>query len=58
LVGHFGVAVTDLRPSGVASIEGEKIDVVTDGDYIASGARVEIVRAEGYRHVVRLAPDA
>jgi membrane-bound ClpP family serine protease len=42
----------------VASIDGEKLDVVTDGDYIASGARVEIVRAEGYRHVVRLAPDA
>jgi membrane-bound serine protease (ClpP class) len=58
LVGHFGVAVTDLRPSGVASVDGEKLDVVTDGDYIASGARVEIVRAEGYRHVVRLAPDA
>jgi membrane-bound serine protease (ClpP class) len=53
LVGKLGVALTDLRPAGVAAIDGEKLDVVTDGDYIASGARVEIVRAEGYRHVVR-----
>jgi membrane-bound serine protease (ClpP class) len=53
LVGKLGVALTDLRPAGVANIDGEKLDVVTDGDYIASGARVEIVRSEGYRHVVR-----
>jgi membrane-bound serine protease (ClpP class) len=55
LVGRQGTALTDLRPAGVASIEGEKIDVVTEGEYIASGALVEIVRAEGYRHVVRMA---
>lgn len=55
LVGKLGVAITDLRPSGVATIDGEKIDVVTDGEYIASGARVEVLRAEGYRHVVRAA---
>jgi membrane-bound serine protease (ClpP class) len=53
LVGKLGVALTDLRPAGVANVDGEKLDVVTDGDYIASGARVEIVRSEGYRHVVR-----
>jgi membrane-bound serine protease (ClpP class) len=55
LVGKLGVAITDLRPAGVATIDGEKIDVVTDGEYIASGARVEVLRAEGYRHVVRSA---
>jgi membrane-bound serine protease (ClpP class) len=55
LVGKRGVATTDLRPSGMARIDGEKIDVVTDGEYLPLGAQVEVVRAEGYRHVVRSA---
>lgn len=53
LIGLQGVAVTDLRPSGVARVGDERIDVVTEGDYVASGAAVTVVRAEGYRHVVR-----
>jgi membrane-bound serine protease (ClpP class) len=57
LVGKAGLASTDLRPAGVATVEGERIDVVTEGEYISTGARVEVVRAEGYRHVVRSARD-
>jgi membrane-bound serine protease (ClpP class) len=57
LIGKQGVALTDLRPAGVATLDGERIDVVTEGDYINSGARVEVVRAEGYRHVVRPARE-
>ncbi|HXG45770.1 MAG TPA: NfeD family protein [Gemmatimonadales bacterium] len=55
LVGRVGVAVSDLRPAGVANVDGERIDVVTEGEYIAAGTRVTVVRAEGYRHVVRAA---
>lgn len=54
MVGKSGMALTDLRPAGVASVDGERIDVVTEGEYIGSGSRIEVVRAEGYRHVVRL----
>ena len=57
LVGKQGTAATDLRPAGVVTVEGERIDVVTEGEYIHSGTRVEVVRAEGYRHVVRSAKD-
>ncbi len=57
LIGKSGEAMTDLRPAGVATVNGERIDVVTEGEYISTGARVEVVRAEGYRHVVRLARD-
>ncbi len=57
LIGKFGVASTDLRPAGVATVGGERIDVVTEGEYISSGARVIVIRAEGYRHVVRQAQD-
>jgi membrane-bound serine protease (ClpP class) len=53
LVGQIGIASTDLRPAGLATVAGERIDVVTEGEYISTGARVEVIRAEGYRHVVK-----
>ncbi len=53
LVGVEGVAVTDLRPSGTVAVGDERIDAVTEGDFIKAGSHVRILRAEGYRHVVR-----
>jgi membrane-bound serine protease (ClpP class) len=50
-----GVALTDLRPSGIATIAGERVDVVSEGEHIAEGESIEVVRDEGYRHVVRRA---
>jgi membrane-bound serine protease (ClpP class) len=55
LIGQTAVAVTDLRPAGTARIGDERIDVVSEGDFIASGSQVKILRAEGYRLVVRQA---
>jgi membrane-bound serine protease (ClpP class) len=53
LVGRDGTALTDLRPSGTARIGEERIDVVTEGEYVPQGSRVQVVRSDGYRHVVR-----
>src|SRR5687767_6291620 len=53
LVGQEGVAATDLRPAGTATIAGERVDVVTEGDFVPIGSPVRVVRSEGYRHVVR-----
>jgi membrane-bound serine protease (ClpP class) len=53
LVGRPGVALTALRPAGVAEFDGERLDVVTEGDWIAPGSAVVVVRSEGYRHIVR-----
>ena len=55
LVGKEGVALTDLRPAGTATVGEERMDVVTQGEYIPSGSRVRIVRSDGYRHVVQAA---
>ena len=52
-VGATGVALTDLRPSGVAAIGGRRVDVVTAGDYVGAGEPIEVVRDDGYRRVVR-----
>ena len=53
LVGQILKAYTDLRPAGVAILDNEKLDVVTDGDFIEKGNEVEIVRVEGMRIVVK-----
>jgi membrane-bound serine protease (ClpP class) len=53
LVGLDGVALTDLRPAGAAQFGVERVDVVTEGEYVAQGTPVRVVRSEGYRHVVR-----
>ncbi len=53
LVGKEGLAVTDLRPAGTVLVGEERIDVVTEGDYIQAGTAVRVIRAEGHRHVVR-----
>lgn len=52
-LGKQGVALTDMRPAGTAKIEGERVDVVTRGDYIEKGDVVEVSRVEGGRVVVR-----
>ena len=53
LVGREGIAITDLRPSGVGIFEDERIDIVSESEWIEQGTPVRIVAAEGYRHVVR-----
>jgi membrane-bound serine protease (ClpP class) len=53
LVGQDGVALTDLRPAGTAQIGHERVDVVTEGEYVPQGGAVRVVGSEGYRHVVR-----
>ena len=53
LVGKKLKAYTDLRPAGVAILDNEKLDVVTDGDFIEKGNEIVIVRVEGRRIVVK-----
>ncbi|MBD1382100.1 nodulation protein NfeD [Bacillus sp. IB182487] len=53
LLGKTGVALTSMRPSGTALVEDERLDVVTEGTYIAKGEHVKIVKVDGSRIVVR-----
>lgn len=53
LLGKKGTAVTDLRPSGVGEFEDIRFDVVSEGCYISRGRKLEIVRVNGSRLVVR-----
>lgn len=53
LVGKSGTTTTDLKPSGRATIDGERYDVLADNGYISSGENVSVVLVEGSRIVVR-----
>jgi membrane-bound serine protease (ClpP class) len=53
LVGRRGTAVTDLRPAGVGRFDDERVDIVAEEGWLTAGTPIQIVRAEGYRHVVR-----
>ncbi|TKD70174.1 NfeD family protein [Pseudalkalibacillus hwajinpoensis] len=53
LVGLEGVAVTPLRPSGIADFGDERLDVVTEGGFLSAGTEVKIIKTNGSRVIVR-----
>jgi membrane-bound serine protease (ClpP class) len=53
LLRQTGVAHSALRPSGVAVINGRRVDVITEGAMVSPGAPVQVVKVEGLRVVVR-----
>ena len=53
LLGKIGTALTPLRPAGIAYIDDERVDVVTEGSFIDQDSDVIVVKVEGSRIVVR-----
>lgn len=53
LVGQHGRALTTLRPAGTAEVAGVRVDVVSEGPFVAAGSAIEVVSARGSRVVVR-----
>ena len=51
-VGKTGTAHTPLRPAGIAELDGVRLSVVSDGDFIKAGTPVRVDRVEGRRIVV------
>lgn len=56
LLGQLGKTLTPLRPSGRAEIDGERVDVITAGEFIPDGAQVKVVQVRGSRVEVREVP--
>jgi membrane-bound serine protease (ClpP class) len=54
LLNGTGVALTSLRPSGTATINGQRVDVVAETGFIEPGTHVKVVAVEGARIVVRV----
>jgi membrane-bound serine protease (ClpP class) len=49
LRGMTGVAASYLRPAGVAQIDSKRVDVLTEGEFIAAGTPIRVTRVEGAR---------
>ena len=49
LIGKRGRYVTPLRPSGTIELEGERYDVLTKGEFIATNETVEVAAVENNR---------
>ncbi len=56
-LGKMGTAVTPLRPTGVVEVDGERLEVLTEGAFISSGSRVKVVAMDRRRYFVRLAGE-
>jgi len=58
LLGKEGITHTPLRPAGTAFIDGKKVDVVTQGQFIDQNKPVRVVDTTGNWVVVRaISPD-
>lgn len=51
-LGRSGTASSPLRPAGIATIDGRRVDVVSDGGFINAGAPIVVSRVDGNRIVV------
>jgi membrane-bound serine protease (ClpP class) len=52
-LGKSGTAMSPLRPAGVAHLDDERVDVVSEGEFIEAGQPIEVIRVDGNRIVVR-----
>lgn len=52
MTGRTGIAVSQLRPAGVAQFGDQRLNVVTRGDFIEPGARIVVAEAHGNRIIV------
>lgn len=57
LVGRTGKAATVLRPTGTMEIDSDRIDVVTEGEFVPLGSEIRVLYVQGNRVVVAAAGD-
>lgn len=53
LLNKIGVSAGPLRPSGIAFIDGRRIDVLTESLFIDKDKKVKVVKVEGNKVIVR-----
>jgi len=53
MIGKEGIALSFLRPTGVAEIDGKRVNVVTEGDFIEKNARIKVCELKDNHLVVR-----
>lgn len=52
-LGQEGIVISMLRPVGRIDINGKTLDVISEGVFIEVGSRVEVVKVEGMKIIVK-----
>ena len=52
-MGKEGIASSVLRPTGIADFDGVRLNVSSEGDFIAAGTKVRIIKVEGAKILVK-----
>ena len=55
LVGKTGRTITTLRPSGTAIIDGQRVDVASEAEFIDKDVDVTVVKVDGMKVLVKRA---
>lgn len=53
LLNKEGIALSVLRPAGIAKFDGKRVDVVADGSWIDCGKFIKVTHVEGVRILVK-----
>jgi len=53
LLGKSGITLTALRPAGIAEIEGRRIDVKTDAQFLEANTPIIVTEVQGLHVLVR-----
>jgi len=53
LTGAEGIALTTLRPAGTAEINGRRVDVMTESEYVEKGKKIKVLAVDGIRVLVK-----
>ena len=57
-VGTRGVAASSLRPTGSAELDGRQVDVLTAGEFLDPGTKIEVIAVEGNLVTARAVDEA
>jgi membrane-bound serine protease (ClpP class) len=57
ILGDVGVAASPLRPVGRMKLGSQYFDVITNGEFVEAGRRIEVVEVHHNRIVVRSIQD-
>jgi len=57
LLGRTGETISALRPAGIVSVDGRRIDAVSEAEFIKARTLVKITKVEGNRVVVEPLPE-
>jgi len=52
--GAQGITLTALRPAGIAEFNGNRTDVIAEGDWVDAGTHIQVIKAQGNHITVRL----